>query len=128
LKPAVGDADCYGVMPRHEFDYQSPIDAPQPGRVRGAIAIVSGIVILVNAGLLAAAASNRSWGAFGIAVVFGPITNGVLALVAGACAPSVKRVSGGASVAVYVLVSILLPVVAILADFAITGSIGVHGS
>ena len=112
-------------MEKQTLDYDSL--RPSQGVVRVATAIVGGVVLLVNLGLLLAAASDRSWGALGIAIAIGPITNLAMMLIALLCMILVKRLSFGATLLPCGLVSVLLPLFAIPADFAIIGSMGLHG-
>jgi hypothetical protein len=84
-------------------------------------------VLAANGLLLAIAASDRSWGALGIGIMVGPITNGVLLLLSLACIPIVKSGAAGASIGPYVAASIGLPLLAVPIDFFIIGSMGLHG-
>ncbi len=77
--------------------------------------------------LLLIAASDRSLVAFGIAIGMGPIANLAMMVVALLFIILVKRLSLGANLLPYGVVSILLPLLAIPADFIIIGSMGLHG-
>jgi hypothetical protein len=89
--------------------------------------ISAAAIFLSNVILLLIALADRSWIAFGIGIVFGPITNIGLVIVALAFMIWVKRLARGAAIMPYGLVSILLPLLAIPADFALISSMGLHG-
>ena len=110
--------------------YHSPSTPNPAGRrqVSLAAAVAAGVILLANGVLLALAYADRSWGALGIAFMIGPITNAVLAIAALACVRIVKRRSAGAPTTTYLLVSLLLPVLAIAADFFAIWSMGLRGS
>ena len=77
-------------------------------------------MLAANLLLLGVAYVDRSWGALGIAMMIGPITNGVLAVVGLACLPVLKRRAPGAATGTYLLASLVLPLLAIPTDlFAI---------
>jgi hypothetical protein len=115
-------------MSQQPLDYRSPVaDARRSSRVKTATLIVACVVLVANGLLLAVAASDRSWGALGIAIMIGPITNGILLLLSLACIPVVKSGAAGASVGSYLAVAIGLPLAAIPIDFFIIGSMGLHG-
>jgi hypothetical protein len=110
------------------LDYQSPLAAtPRKSRVRAATLIVVGAVLAVNGVLLAVAAYDGSWGALGIAILIGPIANGLLLLVSLLCLPMVKAAAAGGSIGGYVAAAVCLPLAAVPIDFAIIGSMNLHG-
>ena len=113
-------------MENETLDYQSP-GLPRQSVANSATAILGAVVLLVNAGLLFAAASDRSWGALQIAVAIGPIANLAMMVIARLSMLLVKRLSCGANLLPYGLVSLLLPLLAIPTDFLIIGSMGLHG-
>jgi hypothetical protein len=96
-------------------------------RVRLAAILVTGVVLAVNAGLLATAVGDRSWTALNIAILSGPITNGVLLLLGLLGIPLVKSGAAGAPVRSYVITAVGLPLAAIPADFLLIFSMGLHG-
>ena len=63
----------------------------------------------------------------GMAVAIGPITNGVMALLAICLIPLVRRLARGASIAPYVVAGVLGPIAAILVDGALILSMDLHG-
>jgi len=106
------------------LDYRSPPPAdlrpPRPLFTASSVAL-HGLVVLV-----AAAAEDRSWGALGIMILYGPIANGVLMLASLACTPLARRFSG-ASATFHVLTSILLPIGAAMVDGVIIFGMDLHG-
>jgi len=88
--------------------------------------IVSCVTLIVNLLLLGAAHSDRSLGAFGIAIMWGPIINALILLVSLACIPIVKM-GTSALIGSYVAVAIALPLLAIPVDFGIIANMGLHG-
>ena len=115
------------------LDYRSPPPAdlrpPRPLFTASSVAL-HGLVVLgvlaLNAVLVAAAAEDRSWGALGIMILYGPIANGVLMLASLACTPLARRFSG-ASATFHVLTSILLPIGAAMVDGVIIFGMDLHG-
>jgi hypothetical protein len=99
--------------------------ANRPVFVSTAIAVT--VTVVVNAMLLSLAALDRSFLAFGIMIVIGPITNGVLALLSLPLIPVVRRVSGGESITPYVVAGVLTPSSAILIDAICIMSMHLHG-
>jgi hypothetical protein len=117
------------VMSQQVLDYRSPL-AKRPSANRPvyvAAGIAAAVALIVNAVLVSWAASDRSWGALGIMIMIGPITNGVLAFLSLPFIPLVRRVSGGASVVPYVLAGVLIPVGAVIVDAACILSMDLHG-
>ncbi len=96
-------------------------------RVIHAALLAVGIAIAVNALLILVANANRSWTALGIAIIFGPIMNGILIVVSLAFVPVVRRLGGGASVSLYVLAGILVPIAATVVDAACIMSMKLQG-
>lgn len=95
------------------------------GRI--AVAIFACVVAVANVALLAYAARDRSWGAFGVAMVSGPISNGVLAL-AWLLVALALRCTGRERFSGLILWATLIPLVAALFDLAIIFSMDLHGS
>lgn len=114
-------------MTKQPLDYHSPsAERRLSWRLNAACIIVAVAVLLANGALLAMAASDRSWGALGIAIMFGPITNGILLLLSLACTPVVKASAIGTSIGPYLATAICLPLAAIPIDFFIIKSMGLH--
>jgi hypothetical protein len=82
---------------------------------------------LGNLGALAAAWQDRSWGALGIAIGVGPSINAVLIVFGLVAIPFRKRHSESFSLDRHLALSIGIPVAAILADYFIIMSMGLHG-
>ncbi len=108
-------------------EYDEATIAKGHARVWQLTALALIVVSLVNAGLLLVAAQDRSWLAWGIAMLWGPVANGVLSMFSLLCLSRVIAAAQGARVLPYVLAAILLPLVAIVADILIIASLGVHG-
>lgn len=96
-------------------------------RTQTATIVVACVVLAANVLLLAVAALDRSWGAFAIVIVVGPITNGILLLLSLACIPIVKSSVAGGSIKLYLAAAIGLPLAAIPIDFFIMSAIGMYG-
>jgi hypothetical protein len=119
-------------MSESTLEYQSPSTTRPPSLRRVWITggISAALILAVNTGLVSMAASDRSWGALGIMIMVGPITNGVMLIVSLLFTPVVKRVSygaRGATIMPYVMIGILLPIALIFVDGAIIGSMDLHG-
>jgi hypothetical protein len=116
-------------MSQQVLDYRSPLAKRPPANrpVYVAAGIAAAVALIANATLVSWAASDRSWGALGIMVMIGPITNGVLALLSLPFIPIVRRISHGASVVPYVLTGVLIPIGAVLVDAACILSLDLHG-
>ncbi len=71
----------------------------------------------VNYHLINAAAEWGGWGALGVAFMFGPIINCVLALITLGLCPLVKHVALGNSISAYFVSCIGLPLLAIIGDW-----------
>ncbi|MCA9052888.1 MAG: hypothetical protein KDA75_03580 [Planctomycetaceae bacterium] len=84
-------------------------------------------IILANAFLLLVAAGDRSWGALGIAVLIGPVTNGVIMLVAIISTVLANKHTGSRSTAVDISAAIVLPLLAVGVDFLLICGKGLHG-
>jgi hypothetical protein len=113
-------------MEKQPLDYRSP-GVPSQRLSKIAPGVVGGVVFLVNAILVAAAASDRSWGALGIAVAIGPIANLTTMVVALLSMIIVKWVYPETNLVPCGVVSVLLPLLAMPADFLIIASMGLHG-
>ena len=85
------------------------------------------MVLIVNAILLAAAAADRSWGALQIGFVIGPLANLATMGVALLAMILMKRLSPTTDLLAYGIASVLLPLLAVPADFLIIMSMGLHG-
>jgi hypothetical protein len=115
-------------MSQQPLDYRSALaDVRRSDRVRTATILATCVILVANGLLLGIAAADRSWGALGIAIMIGPITNGVLLVLSLACVPMVKSAAAGASIGSYLVVGIGLPLAAIPIDFFLIGSMGLHG-
>lgn len=99
----------------------------QEGHPYWPVAIVSVLILALNALLVFGAWKDSGWGAVGIAFVLGPGANVGLGLLLLACSRWVKRQMGGASLTPYLLTSIFLPIVASLADLLVISSMNLHG-
>ncbi|QIF02138.1 hypothetical protein [Roseimicrobium sp. ORNL1] len=84
------------------------------------------LVILVNLVILCLAWADRSWGAFFMAVVWGPIANGVLLLV-GLLATVFRKRMGWRTSMIRGLPMALLPIFAISLDVWIIMNMGLSG-
>lgn len=84
------------------------------------------IIVAINGALLMMANEDRSWGAFGIALLVGPIANGVIMLLALVCAPGIRRSTGG-PILIYVLTAIFIPFLATVCLFLFIGMMPLHG-
>ncbi len=115
-------------MPQQTLEYRS---LPKAGRARrrglGAALFLAGVVVAVNAALLAAAAADGSWGALRIGILVGPVANAALALVALACTPLLKGGRAGTSAVPHVVLSILLPLAATMVDLLVIFSMDLRG-
>ncbi len=85
------------------------------------------VVAAVNIAAVAYAAVDGGWGAFGIAIIYGPATNGVLALVGLLVAPYLKSEYPEYSTGEHITVSLALPAAAIFIDWVLISSMGLHG-
>jgi hypothetical protein len=84
------------------------------------------LVVLANLVILGLAWQDKSWGAFAIAMVWGPIANGVLLLV-GLLATVFRRRMGWRTSMFRGLPMELLPIFAIGLDFWIIMNMGLSG-
>ncbi len=80
------------------------------------------VLFLVNSLLVGAAAGDRSLGALAIAWLIGPIVNGATVLLSWLALLLYRPRLTGAPLAMYVVTSLLLPPVAVVADYFIIGS------
>ena len=118
-----------------QMSYTGPMDSaldddrerslPSPARTfrmifLAAVAVVNGIALWL-------AWKDRSWGALGIAVLYGPITNGVLALASLFAIPFLKARDPFLSVSNHAALSLAIPTVAGLVDAAVIFSMGLRG-
>lgn len=78
------------MLTRYNPAVPTPLDYESPKRKLSKSPALStyafsyaGVLMIVNIVLVLFALSDRGWGALGIAVIIGPITNGVCALVGG---------------------------------------------
>jgi hypothetical protein len=117
-------------MSQQTLDRRSQLsDRGQPNKrsVTVAALVAATIALVVNTGLVLVAAADRSWGALGILIMVGPITNGVMALASLAFIPLVRRLAAGAPIGPYVLTGTLLPIGAIIVDGICILSMELHG-
>ncbi len=108
-------------MVPHQLEYHSPLAPGRPANirlVRTATLVVYLITIFVNGLLLAWAASDMSWGAFGIMIAIGPITNAALVVGSLIAMPILQRFTHGAALISFVLSGIFAPIAAIVVDGA----------
>ena len=107
------------------LSYQTPGTSKRP-RIPGCVIALVTVEIVINAALLAYAAADRSWGAFGIMIFFGPLTNLVVIAVSLALIPIVRRTSRE-SLGLYTLLAFVVPPLATFADWFIIPMMGLHG-
>jgi hypothetical protein len=87
---------------------------------------VGGAVVCVNLALLGFAFYDRSWGAFGVSFVFGPVANAVLSVVSMASAGVMRR-RAGVPVLQHIAISIVGPLMAAFVDMWVVSSMRLHG-
>ena len=93
----------------HEAD---PEAAHQPaGGAAGFAVVVACATVCVNFLLILVAAVDRSWLAFGIQVMFSPLTNGIIAMVSFFCVPVFKCRAEDRSTDPYLVASIGVPLI-----------------
>lgn len=114
------------TMLQYDLDNR-PRQGANPTLVNLAALVVAIVVIGTNAWLVRVAALDRSWGALGVLIMVGPITNGVIALLTLVSSFLLRRFAGGASVAIYLCAGVLLPVAAIVVDAACILCMNLHG-
>jgi hypothetical protein len=85
------------------------------------------VIVLANLIALGAAWQDRSWGALGIALVYSPMFNGMLALIGLVAIPFLRRYRLKFLVWRHVALSLGVPIAAIVIDFIIICSMGIHG-
>jgi|GEM_PF-2899671 len=107
------------------LSYQTP-GTSKPPRIPGCVVALLTVEIMINAALLLYAASDRSWGAFGVMIFFGPLTNFIAIAVSLALIPIVRRISRE-SLALYTLLAFVVPTLAIFADWIVIPMMGLHG-
>src|SRR4051794_29820454 len=114
-------------MSQQPLDYQTP-SAERPRRLRGMLPaiIVASATVVANGVLVGIAASDRSYLALGVAIMAGPITNGVIFLLSLACIPLLKIRGAGPALG-YLGASMILPIAAVVLDFMIIKSMSLHG-
>lgn len=107
---------------------ETPADIVTP-KTRGVFGLVFGALLLAgNLVVLAAAWQDRSWGALRMAVMVGPVLNGVF-LISGLIAiPFLKRRRNSFSLGRHLALTFGVPIAAVVADFFIIVSMGLHGS
>jgi hypothetical protein len=94
--------------------------------MRYAIVVLGLTIVMTNAILLLLANGDRSWGAFGIGLLFGPMINATIAIVAVLLRPIVRKRTGASTVA-YSLLATVGPVAAAVIDFVTISSMRLHG-
>jgi hypothetical protein len=105
----------------------TPPEAVTP-RARGCFGWT--FLALVAAGnclILSAAWQDRSWGALWMAVVGGPILNGVLLISGLVAIPFLKRRRAKFSLGRHLALTLGLPIAAVVADFFVILRMGLHG-
>ncbi|HKV11664.1 MAG TPA: hypothetical protein VJ725_26195 [Thermoanaerobaculia bacterium] len=85
------------------------------------------LVAVVNGIALWLAWKDRSWGALGIALLYGPIANGALALTSLLAIPFLKARDPFLSVSNHTALSLAIPTVAGLIDAAVILSMDLRG-
>jgi len=95
--------------------------------VRRALAITVPVAVLavLNLGLLAFAAADRSWVAVGVALIYGPLANLIAATILFFWSCRVGTLGGTRAGRAGLL--LLLACAAIVVDFLVVGSLGLHG-
>jgi len=110
------------------IEYQSlVVDRPLNRRIKIGMVIVTVAVLTINASLIVMANADRSWGAFAIAIMFGPIANGIILLTSLVCVLVVKKGATAGWMTAYALISSLLPLAAIIVDFRIIARMPLQG-
>jgi hypothetical protein len=95
---------------------------------RGVFGVVFGALLLVgNLLVLAAAWQDGSWGALVMAVIVGPILNGVFLISGLVAIPFLKRHRQQFSLGLHLALTLGVPIAAVVADFFIIMSMGLHG-
>jgi hypothetical protein len=119
----------HNVVMATTLDYQSGMAGRRANAIAKIVAslVVAMVVVVANSLLLRSAAADQGWGALGIAVMVGPLTNAVIAAVALACIPLVRRLGGGTPVGMYGWWAAILPIGAILFDWVAVSSMSLHG-
>jgi hypothetical protein len=111
-------------MSRHESEYRTPTSENEEA-VSSAVLLATmmmfGVLVVLNGVLLYLASTHERWGKAGMAVVGGPVANVVLIVACLFCAPIVKRASGGKPITLFVILSIVLPILAAAFDFVVIG-------
>lgn len=104
-----------------------PIDEEtQEGR--SALGMVFSVLLLVgNLLVLAAAWQDKSWGALWMAIIGSPGLNIILMVLGLTAIPSLKRRDSEFSLGRHLAVTLGLPIAAVVADFLIILSMGLHG-
>src|ERR1700748_3819179 len=81
------------------------------------------VLVVMNLIALGVAALDRSWGALGIAVIYGPLMNGLLGFIS--LVFTVRLI--GENVRSHIVLSIVSPLLAITVDYLIINSLPLHG-
>ena len=99
----------------------------RPGVARWVVrGIFLSLLLVANGIVLSIAAEDRSWGALGMAIVVGPITNGCLALLSLLFTPWIRQLTDS-SPRVHAVFSVAAPAVAIVADLVLIGAMDLRG-
>ncbi len=109
---------------------QSTDDSATEGRTQRPLIFCGAfvcVVALLNLLALAIAWRDQSWIAFGIAIIYGPILNGVLAILSMSAFPLLKRMRLTRSLWRHAATSIGAPLAAIAIDYAVIFSMDLHG-
>lgn len=84
-------------------------------------------VVLLNVAAVVVAWHDRSWIAFGIATIYGPALNGLLALISICAYPILRRSGESSSLWLHVLICLSAPIAAIVLNCFIIFSMDLHG-
>jgi hypothetical protein len=105
----------------------TPADTATP-KARGVFGMVFGALLLVgNLLLLAVAWHDKSWGAFWMAFIGGPILNGTFMISGLIAIPFLKRHRRQSSLGRHLALTLGVPIAAVVADFFFIMSMGLHG-
>ena len=105
----------------------TPVETTTP-KARGVFGMVFGALLFVgNLLVLAAAWQDKSWGALGMAVVVGPVLNGVFLMSGLVAIPFLKRHRQQFALGQHLALTLGIPIATVAADFFIIMSMGLRG-